>query len=288
MFVFQSIKGQKLVDWYSDIEFRDSSEFQFFRIDSNSIWNIDNPTIKDPFIKSKALFTDSNLYYQDNIKDCFYMRFLLNLSVSVFIIRFEHKYDFEKGSDGGLIEISFNNGKKWNNILRDSLFALEGHDFYNQKFPWFIDTLHAFNEIGFTGTITDYENSEISFNPYKDGYGSSIFQDSIGLIRFCILSDSISSNNTGWIISKMYFYWKLIHNVDESNSIFNDFNLIQYQENYFKIQTTIKVNSIEIFDLSGKKLRIVKHSNSFNLNGFPKGLYFIRINNSITKKIIKN
>jgi hypothetical protein len=55
---------------------------------------------------------------------------------------------------------------------------------------------------------------------------------------------------------------------------------------HFKIDSKIAVDSIVIYDTLGKKIRTFQSSDSYDISGLDKGLYFVRVNNDFTKKIL--
>ena len=52
------------------------------------------------------------------------------------------------------------------------------------------------------------------------------------------------------------------------------------------------LTSISIFDISGKQILVISAINSetktFDISNFSNGIYFMTINNGVTKKLIKN
>jgi choice-of-anchor B domain-containing protein len=55
---------------------------------------------------------------------------------------------------------------------------------------------------------------------------------------------------------------------------------------HFKIDSKIAIDSIVIYDTLGKKIRTFQSSDSYDISGLDKGLYFVRVNNDFTKKIL--
>ena len=60
--------------------------------------------------------------------------------------------------------------------------------------------------------------------------------------------------------------------------------------NEVTIDANSKINKIELYDLTGKKVK-ENNSNKIYLEAFPKGIYILKFktdNGTITKKLIKN
>jgi len=58
--------------------------------------------------------------------------------------------------------------------------------------------------------------------------------------------------------------------------------------NAFKIETELPINSLEIFDINGKKMQFKLQDNSIDTNLFPYGIYIVIVNHFQSKIIIKN
>lgn len=59
--------------------------------------------------------------------------------------------------------------------------------------------------------------------------------------------------------------------------------------NYIKILTTNKIKSVEIFDISGKKVKHVLNSNEISVNQIQAGIYIVKVftdKGKVTKKIV--
>jgi hypothetical protein len=55
---------------------------------------------------------------------------------------------------------------------------------------------------------------------------------------------------------------------------------------HFKIDSKIAINSIVIYDILGKTIRTFQSSESYDISGLDRGLYFVRVNNDFTKKLM--
>ena len=55
---------------------------------------------------------------------------------------------------------------------------------------------------------------------------------------------------------------------------------------HFKIDSKIAIDSIVIYDTLGKTIKTFQSSDSYDISGLDKGLYFVRVNNDFTKKLM--
>ena len=55
---------------------------------------------------------------------------------------------------------------------------------------------------------------------------------------------------------------------------------------HFKIDSKIAIDSIIIYDTLGKTIKTFQSSDSYDISGLDKGLYFVRVNNDFAKKLM--
>ena len=55
---------------------------------------------------------------------------------------------------------------------------------------------------------------------------------------------------------------------------------------HFKIDSKIAIDSIVIYDALGKTIRTFQSSENYDISGLERGLYFVRVNNDFTKKLM--
>lgn len=58
--------------------------------------------------------------------------------------------------------------------------------------------------------------------------------------------------------------------------------------NYFKINSEVEVDSVVVYDALGKAVKTFTPAESYDIGDLQKGLYFVRVNNDFTKKIMIN
>lgn len=285
------ISSQEIVDFGfggSRINFEDTSEYKFVKVDTNNVWIITEPKKQILFLPTNpsylgkfAIISDTNEFYPVNIKSSFQFKLKLMEGCDGYTLAFSHKYDFESYRDGGIIETSFDNGMNWQNILHDSVINSNLNHVYGLYN--LVDTIHSFNnQPGFTGLQSEINNVSISFWSYGHYY---LAGDTM-LLRFTIKSDSVNNNHEGWMLDEFIFGGFLveINEIDSDNSIYvyptpsNDIIYIKYKNEAIKIA--------EIISLNGETVFKSYNNNIINTEHIPKGFYLLKINNNHIRKII--
>jgi hypothetical protein len=192
---------------------KDSCDFMsacsIIQLDSSeeTVWTIGKPNkviLSGGKDDSMALFTDTSLYYKENVFSSFEI-FAPSDSNSTYgyfdgnaMLSFWHKLNSDTLKDGGFIEISNDNGTTWKNVLYDSS-NIEvthkpklGNNMYNR------DQKLYNNEPGFSGTISTWTLCEIPLIRFIP-----MFTKSQTRIRFTFVSDSVPSQKEGWIIDNI-------------------------------------------------------------------------------------
>ena len=279
--------------------FENENDFSI-EIDSanaSNIWQIGIPA-KTIFSSANtlpyALVTDTVNNYSINNSSSF--QFTLDLTelwtqFPYVLIGWTHKMDSEIGKDGGIIEVSYDNTQTWINIFEE-----------NDEQPLFIGSLAP--STVYTG---EQGISQINENWNYVGFcwsssSPNIEPDKISL-RFTFVSDSIDTNQEGWLIDNFEAYGSIIDSVDDlldnstDNSNFTIFPNPATETINIKAEGIIPSEAtIQISDISGRlihqeRTRIIDNSD-VDISNFQPGYYFLTIrnkNNKVlsTEKIIK-
>jgi hypothetical protein len=270
-----------------NLNFEDTSEYQYILIDTNKIWHIAKPDKKilflpdnHPYLGEYAIISDTNDYYQENINSSFQFKLKFIGGWNGYSIQFSHKYDFEKNKDGGIIETSYDNGLNWQNIIYDTIiFNNIDHisGLYNDY-----DTISSFDNLpGFTGIQSGITRVTMSF------WCSEIVFHEIDtmLLRFKIATDSVNSNNEGWMIDDIVFGAFLVGINDNNNDNISLFP--NPSKNVLSISSTNElVQKIEIFTLNGIKVIEKYDAHTLIIKKLRPGIYIVRINEKIIKKLV--
>ena len=207
IFIFLMIETTftQIIPRYNEkFDFETSEYNVFITLDSSAVWQVGHPSkpnLDTAFSGEKVIMTDTLNPYPANTRDCFYLIIdpinYLWFGYTWCDLEFHHKIDCDSTTEGGFIEVSYDKGKKWKNIIFDSIYneidywrTTEAHNFYGKS-----DTLG--NGVpAFTGRNLEWQQSRFSWG--APGIKKSTI-DTV-LIRFCFLSDSLQTDKDGWMI----------------------------------------------------------------------------------------
>jgi hypothetical protein len=182
--------------------------------------------------------------------------------------------DMEENVDGGIIEASYDGGQSWKNVFDDPDFRPEMVGSYQ--------TGTLFNgKTGITGT-----QGESWMAICWGSYFGDIPDFSAGVkIRFTFVSDSINTQQDGWLLDNLFVMGGVIgstsnFNVSRSIPVFPNPAKEELQIDLKDINTTQSL--IQIFNSSGQKmyeelLNMNLDLHRVSLKGFHSGVYFLKI-----------
>ena len=273
------------------LNFDNPSTHPYFYIDTlqiNNIWQIGRPNkllFDSAYSFPNGIVTDTINNYPINNYSSFFMTLLKAEGLMFFTFR--HKYNTDASIDGCNIEISFDYGSTWGNVIDNSYLNLWDsecsgtYNFYSSQ-----DTIKSLgNQPGFSGNSSDWISS--TFEIYYQN--SNIVPDTF-LLRFNFGSDSLNSGKAGWLIDDIFM--GASHIGIKDNSTTN----IKFLPNPTDGILTIgnfegKVNSIRIFNNIGQNILEFKKTEKkeIDLSLLNNGIYYITINTDkgmIKQKII--
>ena len=124
----------------------------------SSIWEIGQPNksfFNSMYSGEKAIVTDSIGFYPDNCNDYFYIKIpWVEHFWGEGILSFFHKFDTDTLMDGGIIEISYDNGESWKNVLDDN------YHISTNFIGIYTDTING-GEYGFSGKSDGWQYVEL-------------------------------------------------------------------------------------------------------------------------------
>lgn len=172
----------------STFEDRDTADYFFIdHTNANNIWAIGTPSkafFNYAYSAPLAMVTDTlNTYPNGNISS---FEFVIK-SDDLTFISFAHRLNTDSLADGGVIEVSYDGGASWTNIINASQFTLS--NFYSSS-----NTISSNgNNPGFTGNL-GWVISTIQ------GYALNFIR-----FRFTFTSDNTNTNKDGWMIDSFNF-----------------------------------------------------------------------------------
>lgn len=131
-----------------------------------------------------------------------------------------------------------------------------------------INSSNTMNEIGFFDTFPENDNAQFNgaWSTYPYYASGSIIVSDIDRGLFILKKNAALRNEE--LLSSNYTLYP------------------NPAKTHFKIDSKIAIDSIVIYDTLGKTIKTFQSSDSYDISGLVKGLYFVRVNNDFTKKIM--
>ncbi len=249
--------GDPLIDIMIDFNQNDT----LLKIDTslvNNIWEIGEPgkpIFNSAFSIPNAICTNLENNYSANN----YSSFQLNIVSNVFgrgILEFNHKYQTDLGNAGGYIELSYDNGKNWSNLVFENIQKINFYDFNDTIFQ---------NTPAFSGSLNEWGEVRCDFlwyalvkssHSWPVGWGLGMYENPDTLmLKFIFKSNDIANENEGWMIDDIHFLvWDISNSMNEYQT--NEFNL-NYQPNKRIVHISLNkifqsTYSVIVYDLSGR------------------------------------
>lgn len=247
---------------------------------TDNIWQIGPPqkmVFDAPYSMPNALMTDTsstypagNHSYFDLLFDYYNLPFYGNILIS-----FYHKLYTDSLTEGGYIEISYDKGDTWTNIVYDTEYFMFNEENSYTQFDTITGGIPAF-----TGTINEWTKVRLQWVydiPIKDSEWST---DTI-LLRFNFVSDMNETSRDGWMIDNFSLDFIMMPGqvpVSDAKDI-----IVTYpnpSDGIVNLKSEkIKIKHIDIFDSRGFTISSYKYilKNLFVLDEeFQSGVYFYK------------
>lgn len=197
----------QLTTSFGNLIYADTLEFDplhsWITIDDpeSNIWEVGTPS-KDYFSEAlsetKSLMTDSAQNYAANLDD----GFIIEINSEIYWwaeanLSFYHKYDTEYLSDGGIIEISHDNGGSWIEMREDDFNVSSNFIGLSQ------DTIKG-GEYAYTGISDGWQYVELHWL-WLVLCKKDISGEEDKLLRFRFVSDDTDVDHEGWMIDDIVF-----------------------------------------------------------------------------------
>jgi hypothetical protein len=264
-------KSQTPIEWVAfnppivfDFEDRDANNHFFIdTMQTENIWQIAIPN-KSIFNSSLsgniALITDSLNFYPTNNESSFIIQLFSDDHTE---LMFNHKYDFDEGTDGGIIEVSFDNGNTWMNII-DTLNTFPYDIEYNSE-------ISSYNNlVGYSGSSNGWKTASFYFNYPQNGT----------MFKFTLSSDAADNQKEGWMIDDLQF-WILGTSTTEIErtkiKVFPN-PIIDFTQIHFEEETNF---NFRIIDISGRTIMkengVQSSIHQINTSKLGKGVFILEI-----------
>lgn len=152
----------------------------------------------------------------------------------------------------------------------------KGNDFYLASYTAGLRIMNA-SAINSTNTMTEYA----SFDTYPENNNAQFDGAWNTYPYFPSGSIIISDINRGLFVVRK--------NAALQNEAFITSNYSIYPNpttTFFKIDSNIVIDNIVLYNTLGKIVRNYQPTENYDVSGLAKGLYFVRVNNDFTKKLI--
>ena len=280
-----TVINSQTISTYGELIFEDSLEVSpkhsWITIDNpnSNIWEIGIPNktyFNAAHTENRSLLTDSVEFYSSNCNDYFYITIPWSWSENLWgegILSFYQKFDTDTLCDGGIIEVSYDLGVSWKNVLSDSNHILVNF------IGLYEDTIKG-GEFGFSGKSDSWQYVELYWHWIGITKSTTMDMDT-PLIRFRFVSDEINTNKEGWMIDDIVFRgYSLGVLIDQSlqtqKEVFpNPTNgIINIEANSEKFKQMIVV----IYGFSGKIIKIKQIiNNQVDLYDLRTGIYMYKL-----------
>lgn len=271
---------------YTDqIEFETSHPW--VRLDTNisgNIWRTGIPSktfMDSAYSPVRAMITDTVNTYPVN--NCSYFDIVIDDGLPAWyiwgegILGFMHKYDTDSLFDGGYIEVSYDGGLTWENIIND-MHALDisASGYYDNT-----DTISG-GTPAFSGHSDGWVYSE--FYWWWNALTKDFPMDSL-IVRFNFKSDGVQNNKEGWMIDHISFYAFAV--VGGNESIKKNEKLKVYYSStqtawvFILPESENQIAELIIYDSIGRCVYRSGNFNErlmvFNISDYQGGYYFYKL-----------
>ena len=228
------------------------SDISRITIEPGSHWEIGTPSksiFNGSYSAPNSIVTDLDSPYSSNDSSAFVFRFPAPQYLGFFLpisIEFTHRFMMDSINDFGEVEMSFDEGLSWVNLLSDSLNTSDNINDLKGNFHVYEATNDTiFDSLAVTGSSLGWVHS----NFYKS---IAVNPDSVILVKFTFNSDSIGENE-GWQIDDLCVSMDYLSSVPELKNSEKVKVSPNPNDGTFTIdESKFKEGQASIYDLTGK------------------------------------
>ncbi len=205
-------------------------------------------------------------------------------------LEFMHRLDSEKGKDGGYIDVSYDGGQTWTNVIEDrSACYVPGDDFETEGLYAQSDTLYN-GEYGFSGELHTWSKVRFGWE-YCLTKTASDYHDTT-LLRFNFISDGNDPTQEGWNIDHIRLFSMPITGsaADGHARMFSVVPNPAVDEITIVSADGSAIERVRLFDMTGKLLGVFDGKDRIPVADQPTGIYFLEIESGygdVFKKFLK-
>jgi len=274
---------------------------------SGNTWQIGPPQktfFNAAYSVPNAIVTDTLGYYPANNHSCFDLyvgKFNMGGPFSWYFpddifIDFRHKFDTDTLKDGGYIEVSWDKGLTWMNIIEDTVYhwgVTPGMGWENVNLYTTGDTLYN-GEHGFSGHSGGWIHSSLTWHVIPVDQLLDFPPDTM-ILRFNFISDADDHSREGWMIDQIRLFAIDLGSGKEDvvssapsfiiapNPV-KDHAVVSFKKKYLTID-------FGLYDARGQRVKQASYQNcnSFRIErgNLPAGLYLCKIQADNKKVVFK-
>lgn len=286
-----TLRSQTLPIGYCDFSTSCPSVHLDTTIPSN-IWRIGQTSKTDFLPSTSAIVTGLSDPYQIN-NDSYFDVNIYGIKYNYInpLITFDHKFITDTLNDGGYIEVSFDQGSTWKNVVYDSTMILSFGNTGRTNVYEIDDTITG-KIPSFNGSSNGWIHSEIEWVWYimtKSVNDFSFPASDTLTLRFHFKSDNNQTNKAGWIIDNINISNIVIGSIDDiikdnDSYILVSPNPITESAQISILKENVFIHSIDVFDVLGNCIfseHGLKFANyTFKKNKLQPGIYILKIEDS--------
>lgn len=296
LFSFLFVYGQREEHTWDIITFEEPSRFLELDTTAASVWEIGMPNklvFNGSYAGWYSVFTGTAPLYPANNHSMFTLLIsqqnVDHYPYSVYL-EFMHRLDSEKGKDGGYIDVSYDGGQTWTNVIEDrSACYVPGDDFETEGLYAQSDTLYN-GEYGFSGELHTWSKVRFGWE-YCLTKTASDYHDTT-LLRFNFISDGNDPTQEGWNIDHIRLFSMPITGsaADGHARMFSVVPNPAVDEITIVSADGSAIERVRLFDMTGKLLGVFDGKDRIPVADQPTGIYFLEIESGygdVFKKFLK-
>lgn len=277
------INAQRQEYTWDYITFEEPYRYLSLDTSDSNIWEIGTPQkqiFNGSYAGMSSAFTDGKPYYPVNNHSSFTLtineRNMDHYPYSVYF-EFMHRLDTEEGKDGGYIDVSYDGGESWVNIIDDrSACFCPGDQIETVGLYTRDETLY--NGIsGFSGQISFWSKVRFGWE-YCLAKSATGYKDSM-LLRFNFISDGNDTSREGWNIDHIRLFSMPLTGSTETDQgpVFSITPNPTRDQVIVRMADGSPVRRITLFDMTGAYLGTFDGAGKISLSGYSPGVYFLKI-----------
>ncbi len=250
----------------------------------NNTWQIgqpQKPIFNQAFSDFGVLITDTINSYPTNNTSRFYLNQLPHIQWGILAVQWVQKLDMADGNDYGYIEYSIDSGANWINVF-DSPYTYNFYGFNTSNRHTLTN-----GDIVFSGIDTNWRDIWLCFD---NSWLTSVDQFSL---RYKFVSDSIETNQEGWMIDNFTVHETWFHTVKEIQqedyiSTFPNPANDRININVKKVNEFHIIEEINVRDGHGKLMSHFENVPTqffMDVSHYKNGVYFIEVKTNLDRSM---